>query len=162
FDELLAKYPKSKHAEVAALNRAQVLYLSKKYEPAAAAAQLFLKQYPESAQRPAALYFQSLSQKAQDRNDAAAATLTELQAKPADARKTLTAVVAEDPASAPAARYGLAQCDIADKKFDSARATLEELLALQPPPPNAAQVALDHAVCLTELGRHEQAAQEFA
>src|SRR5688500_5970064 len=69
FDELLAKHAKSKHAEVAALNRAQVLHLDKKYDQAAAAAAQFIRQFPESGERAAGMYFQALSQKAQNQND---------------------------------------------------------------------------------------------
>jgi TolA-binding protein len=257
FDQLLAKYPKSKHAEVASLNRAQVLYLSKKYDAAATAAAAFLTAYPQSTDRPAAMYFQALSQKAQNQNDAAAATLEGLlkadpkgrytldatlllgqaleaqgkldeaadqytkmiamapavraadghyslgvvlyksakydeaakelatvvegspdspYAKPAKlqlglvqlaggkteaARQTLKAVVSSDPPDAPAAQYGLAGCDIADKKFDSAKAILDQLLKLGPPPPNLQQIALDHAVCLMELKDYAGAQKEF-
>ncbi len=257
FDELLAKYPQSKHAEVASLNRAQVLYLSKKYDAAATAAAAFLKAYPESAERPAAMYFQALSQKAQNQNEAAAATLEGLlkadpkgrytldatlllgqaleaqgkldeaadeygkmvaiapaaraadahyslgvvlyksgkydeaarelaavvenspdspYAKPAKlqlglvqlaggkteaARQTLKAVVSSDPADAPAAQYGLAGCDIAEKKFDSAKTILDQLLRLDPPPANLQQIVLDHAVCLMELKDYTGAQKEF-
>jgi TolA-binding protein len=258
FDELLAKYPSSKHAEVASLNRAQVLYLLKKYDLSVAASDAFLKAYPQSAERSAAMYFQALSQKAQNQNEAAAGTLDGLlkadpkgryaldatlllgqsleaqgkldeaadqyarmiaiapaaraadghyslgvvlyksakyddaarelstvvdaspdspYAKPARlqlglvqlaggktaaARQTLSAVVSSDPAEAPAAQYGLAGCDIADKKYDSAKTILDQLLKQDPPPANLSQIALDHAVCLMELKDYADARSEFA
>lgn len=257
FDQLLSKYPKSKHAETAALNKAQVLYLAKKYPDAATAAAAFLKRYPDSEQRPAALYFLALSQKAQDQNDRSAATLqtlldqfpksrfeldatlllgqsleaqnkldaaadayrkfiamapaaraadghyslgvvlsrqgklddaaTELSAvvsggdspyvrpaklqlglvqlsanKTSAARKTLADVLKNDPARANDAKYGLAQVDLAEKQYKSALSTLDELAKLDPPPANAPQIALDRAVCLAELGQHQEAASAFA
>lgn len=78
-----------------------------------------------------------------------------------DARRTFESVARDDSARAAEARYWLAQCDMAQKRFDPARATLEALLELQPPPANAAQIALDHAVCGMELKRFDQAAQEL-
>lgn len=81
--------------------------------------------------------------------------------KTVDARKTLSAVVKEDAPNAPAARYGLAQCDIADKKFDAALVTLTELAAVQPPPVSPSQIALDRGMCLAELGKHQEAADVF-
>ena len=82
--------------------------------------------------------------------------------KTADARTTLGQVVKEDPARAAEAQYGLAQCDITEKKFEPAAATLEALEKLQPAPANLAQIQLDHAVCRMELGGFEEAAKEFA
>ncbi|MDB5356028.1 MAG: Tol-pal system protein YbgF [Phycisphaerales bacterium] len=79
----------------------------------------------------------------------------------AKARKTLSAVAQDDAARAADAQYGLAQCDIAEKKFEPARATLDSLAQLQPPPANLSQVLLDRAVCVMELGKFEDAATEF-
>lgn len=78
-----------------------------------------------------------------------------------EARATLNAVAQNDAARAADARYGLAQCDIADKKFEAARTILDELSHVQPAPANAAQIALDRAVCLMELGKFEPAAGEL-
>ncbi|MBL7133156.1 MAG: tetratricopeptide repeat protein [Phycisphaerae bacterium] len=64
FDELLAAHGKSKHAELAALNRAQVLYLLNRPKESLAACQEFLKKYPASARRGAAEYFLACSQSA--------------------------------------------------------------------------------------------------
>ena len=258
FDELIAKFPTSPRAEMAALNRGQVLYLSKDYAEAAKACQTFLAKYPDSASRPDALYFLALSQRGQNQNGEAVQTLTELTtkypesshqidallltgqalesqgkldpaieayekmlaaapetrkadamyslgialykagkyeeaakqlltlatdfpantyAKPArlqsglsqlagkktdEARATLAAVVRDDPDRANEARYGLAQCDIADKHYEQARQTLGELLNQQPAPPNVAQIALDHAICAMELNQFQPAADELA
>jgi TolA-binding protein len=80
-----------------------------------------------------------------------------------DARATLKRVAADDgSARANAAKYGLARCDMAEKKFDSAREVLAELLRAQPAPANAAQVRMDRAVCAMELGKWNDAAGEFA
>ncbi len=81
--------------------------------------------------------------------------------KTADARSTLAEVVKDDPSRAAEAQYGLAQCDITDKKFDAARATLDALAKTQPPPANLSQVLLDRAVCLMELTKFDDAAREF-
>ncbi|HWE92958.1 MAG TPA: tetratricopeptide repeat protein [Tepidisphaeraceae bacterium] len=258
FGDLLAKYPKSKHAESAGVYQVQALYLGGKHAEAVKAAAAFSGQYPNSAERPTTLYFQSLSLRALGRNEEAAATLEALTkdhpdskykldailllgqtleaqgkgdaaieqyrrmlaaapetrkadahyslgvalyksakydeaakelgvvaadfpsspyAKPAklqqglaqlatgktaDARRTLSAVVQEDPARAPDAQYGLAQCDIADKKFEPARAALDSLSQQQPAPANLPQILLDRAVCGMELAKYEDAAGEFA
>lgn len=99
-------------------------------------------------------------------NYAAPAKLEEGLAELADhqidkARRTLEAVARDDTARAADARYGLAQCDIAQKKFESARAMLDTLAFLQPAPANLPQILLDRAVCLMELGKFEQAAGEL-
>jgi TolA-binding protein len=258
FDELLARHPESKHAETAALNRAQVLYLADKKPESLKAAQAFVEKYPRSAEKPTAQYFLALSQRDLKQHKEAAATLTELlagapdsrfsvdsmlllgqcleatgdldgaaaqyakmiaaapQSRKADgqfslgtlqyktgkydasieslsamlkespaslyanaarlqlglaqlatgkidqARGTLTDIIDENKGHANEANYGLAQCDIAEKKFDAAKLKLDKLIAVQPPPANLAQVKLDHAVCLTELNQHEPAAAAFA
>ena len=258
FDRLLADFGTGKHAEAAALSRSQALYLAAKPAEALRAADAFARQYPRSADRPTALYFKGLSQKALNENDAAAATLAGLlkdhpdtrfkpdallvlgqafeaqgkldeaaarfgemlaaapaarrpdahyslgavlyrlgryadaerefaavlatrggdgpYAKPArlqlglsqvaggrtaEARTTLAGVAKDDPANAPAARYGLVQCDVAERKFDAALVTLDDLAKLQPPPVNAGQIAFDRGVCLAELNRHAEAADAF-
>ncbi len=78
-----------------------------------------------------------------------------------EARRTLEQVARDDTARAADARYGLSLCDIADKKFESARAMLDTLVFLNPPPANLTQVLLDRAVCLMELGKYDEAAREF-
>ena len=256
-DELLAKYPTSKHAPLAALNRAQVLYLAKKYPDAAKSCEAFLAKYPQDPSAADALYFLALSQKAQNDNEQAVKTLGQLTdrfpgslhqvdallltgqsleslgkqdaaidaykqmlaaapetrkpdalyslglaqykagqyddaakqltslstdypnspyAKPAKlqlglsqlgggkigpARQTLTAVANEDADHANAARYGLAQCDIAEKNFQLARQRLDELMRAQPAPDNIAQIALDRAVCDMQLKQFQQASDEL-
>jgi TolA-binding protein len=79
-----------------------------------------------------------------------------------EARATLAAAARADdnPASIAAARYGLARCDMAEKKFASARKILGDLLAAKSA--NAGQLSLDRAICLMELGKFEDAAGEFA
>ena len=80
--------------------------------------------------------------------------------KPADARRTLQ-VAARDAARRDAAAYAIAQCDIAERKWDAARATLDDLATRQPAPPNLPQILLDRAVCAAELNQHDQAAAEL-
>src|SRR5579864_8282512 len=81
FDQLLAKFPSSKHVELAALNRAEALYLSKKYEQAARGCEDYLAKYPSAAGKADALYFLALSQRALNQNDAAVTTLAQLTEK---------------------------------------------------------------------------------
>jgi TolA-binding protein len=78
-----------------------------------------------------------------------------------DARAIFTAINGSDPAHAAEAKYGLAQCDLAEKKFGSAKTILEDLLQRQPAPPNRPQIALYHAICLMELTQFADAAGEF-
>jgi len=257
FDELLAKYPQSRHAAAAALNRAQVLYAGGKSAEALAACEAYLRSYPDGASRDAAMYLMALCQQAlarhadvektlaelarahptsayqhdaalllgqaleaqkkfdaaveQYRKSAAAAPaarqaefrfslagalhkagrydeaarqctsllaefagsayapaarlqlgLSQLAAgKPDAARQTLEGVARDDPQRATAARYWLAQCDIAQKKFEPALAALEALLKQTPPPDNMPTIAFDRAMCLLGLGRYEDAAGSF-
>lgn len=257
FDQLLKNYSSSKHAELAMLNRAQALYLSKKYAPSAHGCEDYLAKYSQGTGRADALYFLALSQRAQNQNDAAVSTLSQLtekfpdsahqvdalllsgqsleamgktdraidayehmlsaapeprkpdallslgvalyksgkyeqaaeqlsrlisdfphseHAKPARlqlglaqlaagqtsrARSTLNDVINDDPQRAGEAKYGLAQCDIADKRYQAAADRLEQLLSSTPPPSNIAQITLDHAICLMELGKFQPAADEL-
>lgn len=82
--------------------------------------------------------------------------------QPAEARKTLADVVKNDAARAPTARYWLAQCDMADGKYEQARQTLDELAKASPPPANLAAITFDRAQCTLSLKKYEQAADEFA
>jgi cellulose synthase operon protein C len=79
----------------------------------------------------------------------------------ADARRTLERVAGDDAARVNDALYGLAQCDIADKNFDAAHRTLDDLSRKQPAPANLVQILMDRAVCLMELGKFQPAADEF-
>jgi TolA-binding protein len=81
FDQLLKQFAGSKHAELATLNRAQALYLQKKYPDAARGCDDYLSRYPSGSSRADALYFLALSQRAQNQNDAAVATLVQLTEK---------------------------------------------------------------------------------
>ena len=258
FEELLKEYPKGKHAETAALNRAQVLYLLNRHEESVAACQDFLKTYPASARRGGAMYFMACSQSGMGKHGEAAESLTKLLKEdkntpylldatlllgqclenqnkldaaaaeyrsflksappdrqgeghyslglalykagkygdsikelgevvsqhgdsryagaarlqlglaqlaagaPGEARKTLAAVEKGDAERAAKARYWLVQCDMAEQKYDSARAALESLAKSKPAPENLEAVEYDLAVCAMELGQFEKAAGEFA
>ena len=78
-----------------------------------------------------------------------------------EARQIFDVIVRTDPERANDAKYGLAQADMAEAKWQPARATLDQLAALQPAPANLPQILLDRAVAATELGKFEQAAAEF-
>jgi TolA-binding protein len=77
-----------------------------------------------------------------------------------EARATLGSVVREGGDNGAAARYGLARCDMAERKFESARDTLRQLLAGKPA--NAAQIALDEGTCLMEMGKYDEAVLQFS
>ena len=78
FDALVQQFPSSKHAETAALYRAQALYLANQPKPAVEAADAFLQRYPQSAQRPAAMYFKALGQRGLGQDEQVVQTLAEL------------------------------------------------------------------------------------
>jgi TolA-binding protein len=78
YDELLAKHGTSQHAELGTLNRAQVLYAAGKYAEAAESGRKFLKDYPQSDQRPTALYVVGLSARAAKDPKGAADALNQL------------------------------------------------------------------------------------
>jgi TolA-binding protein len=260
-DELLKKHADSKHAEVAALNRAQVLHLMGRYQDAVQACGQFVRKYPNSARRTSARYSLALAQFSLGKHAEAAATLARVlntpnspfaldatlllgqcheglgkldqaaaqyrkaiqlappdrqvegyyslgvalyragrsderryreavdalkkalsvdrggrYAKPArfqlglaelaagrlsDARKSLSAVARDDKDRAVQARYWLAQCDMTEKKYDAARATLDALARRKPSPGNLENILYDRAICTMALGRHEPAAREF-
>ncbi|HZN67841.1 MAG TPA: tetratricopeptide repeat protein [Tepidisphaeraceae bacterium] len=81
--------------------------------------------------------------------------------KTREARRTLEQVAAQDAQRRNDARYGIAQCDIAEKKFQQARSVLDELAGAEPAPANLPQVLLDRAICAAELNQHEQAVAEL-
>ncbi|MCE5325189.1 MAG: tetratricopeptide repeat protein [Planctomycetaceae bacterium] len=64
FDDLLENHAKSKHAELAALNRAQVLFLLERPKDSLAACEKFLKDFSGSSRKGAAEYFMACSQSA--------------------------------------------------------------------------------------------------
>ncbi|HEX8914507.1 MAG TPA: tetratricopeptide repeat protein [Humisphaera sp.] len=265
-DLLVARYPQSKHAEVAMLQRAQALQAAGTHEPAVAAAKAFAKRFPQSPHLPAALFCQGVSEKALNQDKEAAATLTALLAatpkfdratdarlvigqaleaqsdvkgaaeqyklmldgaardrqpdahyslgaalyklgefdkaaeqfklaldkRPATpgadgkvdrlaaaarlqlglsqlaarnvkaARPVLAAVAKDDADNAPAAKYGLAQCDVADGNFKDALAAFDALDKLPTPPVAKSQILFDRAGCLAQLNDHEAAAKAFA
>ena len=256
-DELLKKHPASKHAEVASLNRAQVLHMTGRHAEAVAACKAFLKKYPASPRRTSAEYSLAMSQFALGEHAEAAKLLVNVLRKPnspialdatlllgqcyeglgkldeaakqyqsaariappdrrmeglyslgvvlykagdyrtsartlsdvlsaepkgtyarparfqlalaqladgklPDARKSLAAVMRDDPNRVLIARYWLAQCDMTERKFDSARAVLDELARARKKPENIEAVLYDRAICAMALGRHDQAAQELA
>lgn len=78
-----------------------------------------------------------------------------------DARRTLDDVSRDDSARATDARYGLSQCDLAQKKYQDARQKLDALAQQQPAPSNLSQILLDRAVCAMELGQFQQASAEL-
>lgn len=78
-----------------------------------------------------------------------------------DCRRVLAEVVQADASRANTARYWLAMCDMVEKNYAAARATLDELAKLQPPPVDAGQLAMDRADCLLGLKEYARAAVEY-
>jgi TolA-binding protein len=149
FDELLAKHPDSKHAEAAALNRAQVLYVAGKYEPAASACKQFLTKFPRSDQRDTALYVQGLSCRAAKDMAGAAAALTQLLHDHAASKHSTDAM--------------LILGELAETKNDADAAIEQYRKALTSAPPerqDQARYAL--GVALYEAGRNPEAAAELS
>ena len=256
-EELLKKHPASKHAEVAALNRAQVLHMKGQNAQAVAACKAFLKKYPASVRRTSAQYSLALAQFALGEHAEAATLLEKVLEKPnspialdatlllgqchealgkfdeaagqyraaarlappkrrmeglyslgvvlykagdhkesaktlsrvlsadpkgtyakparfqlalahlaggdlSDARTVLARVRKTDPAREASAQYWLAQCDLTDKKYASARAILDGLVGGGKKPDNLEAILYDRAICAMALGKHEPAAEEFA
>jgi TolA-binding protein len=256
-DELLAKHPQSEHAEVALLNRAQVLHLKARHADAVAACEAFLRKYANTPRRASAQYTLALARfalgqhaeaaqtlqkllrqadgsialdatlllgqcyeqmdklkeavvqyraavgiapaarrieaqyslgvalyKARDYKGAVKALTAALAAKPTgryarsalfqlalaqlaagmlpDARKTLAAVIQDDPDRKATARYWLAQCHMTERQFAAARAILDELSRLKKPPADLEAVLYDRAICAMAMGRYDQAAEELA
>jgi len=79
----------------------------------------------------------------------------------ADARKTLEAVAKNDKDSAAEANFWLAQCDIADRKYDPALKTLDALAALDPKPANIEEIDFFRAVCEMQLELYDTASKAF-
>ncbi|MCE9591506.1 MAG: tetratricopeptide repeat protein [Planctomycetes bacterium] len=93
FDQLLKEYPQSQHAELASINRVQVLYLVGKKEEAAAAGRAFIDRYPKSDRLASALYFTAVSLTDTGKLDQASATLKELIKNYPETSQTLDAIL---------------------------------------------------------------------
>lgn len=177
------KFPDSAHRVDALLLTGQALEALGKFEGAAAAYEAMLAAAPP-ARKPDALYSLGVACYKAGKYEPAARHLSALTeefpdsayAKPArlqtglaqlaagqtgPARSTLTRVAQQDPARANEAQYGLAQCDIAEKRYQQAAGRLAPLMSVDPSPANAPQIALDHAICLTELQKFDTAAAEL-
>ena len=257
FDELLERHAASKHAESAAINRVQALYLADKKREALEAADAFLEKYAQGGQRGTALYFRMLAEQGLGRHEAAARTASEILrtykgssyefdvrlvlgqsleaagkgqeaieayreavkgapagraaegryslgaalyksgkyeealkefaavlrageksnvapaallqlgltqvalGQHADARTSLEAVVRGDPARAGSATYGLAQVDLAEKKYSAALGRLELLAKGNAAPVDAVRLTFDRGVALMGLEKFDEAAGEF-
>jgi len=177
--ELIDKYPPSKHATDAMLLRGQVLeainqlpeaesqyrqllqtaraaegwyslglvqYKSTKYNDAEQSLKTLLAQYPSNPYAAPAKLQLALTQVAARKLD--------------DARATLRSIITSDPSRTDRARYWLSQCDLLEKKYDSALFILNELAKAKPD--NLDQILFDRAECLMGLGKFAEAAGEFS
>lgn len=184
FERLLKEYPKAEQAELAALSRAQVLYRMGRRPEAIEACEVFLKAYATSPRQANALLLLGQALEGEGKAEAAVAQYRKVIAlspnspqagaarfqmglsllssgKIAEARETLGQVVGADASRAVLGRYWLAQCDIAEKKFEPALKALEDLSRLQPPPA-VERLTMDRGQCLLGLGRFAEAAEQFA
>ncbi|MEX2212872.1 MAG: tetratricopeptide repeat protein [Phycisphaeraceae bacterium] len=82
--------------------------------------------------------------------------------KLSDSRGTLGEVAAKDADRANEAKYWLAQCDIAEKKHDSALKVLDQLAAAKPALPNLDEIEFFRAVCNMQLENYNTSAPAFA
>ena len=82
--------------------------------------------------------------------------------KVADARKTLTAVAEADKDRGGEARYWIAQCDIADRKYADAARILDALSLSSPAPANLDEIDFYRAVCQMQLEQYAAATTAFA
>src|SRR5687768_13896397 len=146
YNAMLQNAPNQRQAE-GLFSLAVALYKAAKYDDATRMLNEILTKHAQSPQAPAARLQLGLTQWA-SRNLTAA-------------RQTLGGVVKNDPARAATARYWLAQCDIVEKKFESAKAVLDELAKLSPPPVSMTQLALDQADCLMGMRKYAEAAAAY-
>src|SRR5688572_3977494 len=146
YNQMLQNAPAQRQAE-GLFSLAVALYKGAKYDDATRMLNEILTKHAQSPQAPAARLQLGLTQWA-SRNLAAA-------------RQTLDGVVKNDPNRAATARYWLAQCDIVEKKFESAKAVLDELAKLSPPPVSMTQLALDQADCLMGMRKYAEAAAAY-
>lgn len=92
-DRLLKDFPQSGHAELASINRVQVLYLLDRKAEAIEGGKAFVARYPKSGRVPTALYFTAVSQVDTGKLDDAEATLKELIRLEPDTQQTLDAIL---------------------------------------------------------------------
>jgi len=149
FDELAGKYPDSKQAEPATLNRGQALYLAAKYADAAKGCQAYLDKYPNGTSRADALYFLALSQRGLKQNDAAVGTLRELTGKYSDSARQVDALLV------------MGQALEAEGKLQPAIEAYRQMLAASPEP-RKADAHYSLGVALYKAGSYVPAAAEFS
>lgn len=150
YRKLLANAPEARKAD-ACYSLGLALYKAGKYDESAKQLATVVDGFPSS------LYFKSARLQL---------GLAQLAAgKIPEARKTLS-LAAHDDAAAGAdsatAQYGLAECDIAEKKYAAAYDALDALAKLSPAPANLPRILLDRAACLMSLNKFEQASGELA
>jgi TolA-binding protein len=143
FDELLAKHAASPHADTAAINRVQAYYALNKHAEAADAARKYLEN-AKGAQRPAAMYFLALAERALNHPDQTIAAVDQLLRDYADS-----------PYAADAAMLA-GQCLESMGKLDNAIDRYKRMLALAPDSrKNDARYCL--GVGLYKAGKYEEA-----
>jgi TolA-binding protein len=181
FDEILAQHAKSRHAETAAINRVQVLYLADRKREALEAADAFLDQYAQSGQRATALYFRALSQQALGKNDAAEKSASEIlqgypgspyefdarlmvargregQGKLDDAMESYQQAIRSAPKQRAAeARYGLGAVLYKSGKYDAALREFSAVLKDSSDSPVAAAALLQMGLTQVALGQYQDA-----
>jgi len=143
FDDLIKRFPESQYAESVELNRAQTLYMLKKFAPSRDACEAFLKNRTESPSRPTAQYFLALSLKELNEYAKAAAAIDELL-------KTPNCPFEVD------ALLLLGQCRQNLKQLDKAEATYRRMIKASPPD-RQMDAMYSLAVVLYEAGKYKDA-----
>ena len=148
FSELLSKHPDSPHAELAAINRVQTLYLLDKHADAIQGCQEFLKKYPNSGRKATAQYFQALAMSALGQHQPAGEALAKLLKEYPNSPHEHDALLL------------LGQClegqDKLQEAADQYRKALQNV-----PPARAEEFRYSLGVVLYKQGKHDQAIAEL-
>jgi len=149
FDELLRKHPTSQHAGLAALNRAEALYLLNRNAESLKACQDYLKKHPNSPLRARALYYQGLAQEALGQHDQAAKVLRRLLADAPNSPYRFDAMLL------------LGQCLEGQNKLKEAAAQYRELIS-KAPPERQAEAIFSLGVVLYRNGQSAAAIKQLS
>ena len=148
-EELLKKYPTSKHAELAALDRALALYLLDRKAESLQACQEYLKKYPTSQRRPRAQYYLALAQHALGQHARAAKVLTQLLKEVPNSPYQYDAMLL------------LGQCLEGQGKFKQAAEQYRQLIK-KAPPDRQAEAVFSLGVVLYRSGEYAAAVKRLS
>ena len=146
FDQLIKRFPKSEHAELVALNRAQTLHMLDEFAPSRDACIEFLKTYTKSTNRTTVQYFLALNLKSLKEYAKAAEAIGKLLETP-NSPFEIDALLL------------LGQCQQNIGKLDLAEATYRKMLKVSPPN-RQIDARYSLAVVLYEAGKYTEAVKE--